>query len=262
LVALLPQHDEDGSIDASIAAQFAQIQQQHTQQTQKTEAQRPRLRQYTYGTDNSFNPAGYVVASPQDTEAAVTRRLMHDLRTLEPATKDVMPSAESTRPSSPVVQRSSGHARAAPSDHSEDDSSDDDDDRAHKRRKNHHSSQRGDSVGDATSQVHHKSITLSRNGKSRRSTQDDSSSRKRKSPSASQKALRENLTEEQKRNNHILSEQKRRNLIKSGFEELHDLVPELRNGGLSKSNVLMEAANFLDQLIKGNEACRRQLNAC
>lgn len=70
---------------------------------------------------------------------------------------------------------------------------------------------------------------------------------------ASQKPQRENLTEEQKRSNHILSEQKRRNLIKRGFDDLHDLVPEIRNGGLSKSGVLTEAANFLQQLIDDNK---------
>ena len=64
----------------------------------------------------------------------------------------------------------------------------------------------------------------------------------------------ENLTEEQKRNNHILSEQKRRNLIKQGFDDLHDLVPEIRNGGLSKSSVLTEAATFLETLIQDNIA--------
>ncbi|KAH8717048.1 hypothetical protein GQ44DRAFT_742123 [Phaeosphaeriaceae sp. PMI808] len=71
------------------------------------------------------------------------------------------------------------------------------------------------------------------------------------------KLQRENLTEEQKRSNHILSEQKRRNLIKRGFDELHDLVPEIRNGGLSKSSVLTEAANFLEKLIEENNNFRR-----
>jgi hypothetical protein len=66
---------------------------------------------------------------------------------------------------------------------------------------------------------------------------------------AAQKLQRENLSEQQK---HILSEQKRRNLIKRGFDDLHDLVPEIRNGGLSKSSVLMEAANFLDRLVREN----------
>ncbi|KAK8200530.1 uncharacterized protein BKA78DRAFT_238518, partial [Phyllosticta capitalensis] len=64
---------------------------------------------------------------------------------------------------------------------------------------------------------------------------------------------RENLTEEQKRSNHILSEQKRRNLIKNGFTELNELVPGLKAGGFSKSAMLMEAAKFLETMILGNQ---------
>jgi hypothetical protein len=75
------------------------------------------------------------------------------------------------------------------------------------------------------------------------------------------KPQRENLSEEQKRSNHILSEQKRRNLIKRGFDDLHDLVPEIRNGGLSKSGVLTEAANFLQLLIDDNKRYSKLLGA-
>ena len=64
---------------------------------------------------------------------------------------------------------------------------------------------------------------------------------------------RDNLTEAQKRSNHILSEQKRRNLIRQGFEELGELVPELRPGGFSKSAMLTQAALWLESLIRGNE---------
>lgn len=74
------------------------------------------------------------------------------------------------------------------------------------------------------------------------------------------KAARENLTEEQKRTNHILSEQKRRNLIKTGFDDLCSLVPELRGGGFSKSAVLLQAADYLDEVLKGNNELRQQLN--
>ncbi|CRG88946.1 hypothetical protein PISL3812_05981 [Talaromyces islandicus] len=74
------------------------------------------------------------------------------------------------------------------------------------------------------------------------------------------KAARENLTEEQKRTNHILSEQKRRNLIKTGFDELCSLVPELRGGGFSKSAVLLQAADYLDEVLKGNDVLKQQLN--
>jgi Helix-loop-helix DNA-binding domain len=74
------------------------------------------------------------------------------------------------------------------------------------------------------------------------------------------KPARENLTEEQKRTNHILSEQKRRNLIKQGFEELCSLVPELRGGGFSKSAMLIQAAEWLEDMLRGNEILKNQLS--
>jgi hypothetical protein len=70
---------------------------------------------------------------------------------------------------------------------------------------------------------------------------------------------RDNLTESQKRENHIHSEQKRRDLIRQGFEELCALVPELKAGGYSKSAVLVHAANYLDDLKKGNTRLRLYL---
>ena len=89
---------------------------------------------------------------------------------------------------------------------------------------------------------------------------DDHAGKKKRTSSAGQKPTRENLTEEQKRSNHILSEQKRRNLIKRGFDDLHDLVPEIRNGGLSKSSILVAAADFLDKIIQENDQHRQFLN--
>src|SRR5262249_16344917 len=94
--------------------------------------------------------------------------------------------------------------------------------------------------------------------KARRISTGDSAKRRRPSASTT-KPPRENLTDEQKRNNHIMSEQKRRDLIKRGFEQLHQLVPELRAGGLSKSSVLMEAAGFLEKVVQANGTMRRRL---
>ena len=74
------------------------------------------------------------------------------------------------------------------------------------------------------------------------------------------KHARENLTEEQKRNNHILSEQKRRNLIRQGFEDLCSLVPGLKGGGFSKSAMLTQAADWLEELLRGNEVLKAQLS--
>lgn len=81
----------------------------------------------------------------------------------------------------------------------------------------------------------------------------------RRSKASSTKPARENLTEEQKRTNHILSEQKRRNLIKQGFEELCNIVPQLQGGGYSKSTMLIQAANWLQDMLQGNELLKSQL---
>jgi hypothetical protein len=79
------------------------------------------------------------------------------------------------------------------------------------------------------------------------------------SAAATARAKRENLNDEQKRQNHIASEQKRRNQIRIGFEELHRLVPDLQEGGLSKSNVLMESAAFLENLVETNRKLKQRL---
>ncbi|ORY63989.1 uncharacterized protein BCR38DRAFT_301822, partial [Pseudomassariella vexata] len=62
--------------------------------------------------------------------------------------------------------------------------------------------------------------------------------KRRKSNANGSKPPRENLSDEQKRQNHILSEQKRRTLIKEGFEDLQEIIPNLKNGGYSKSAML------------------------
>jgi len=88
-----------------------------------------------------------------------------------------------------------------------------------------------------------------------------SPTKKTKSSPGLTKAQRENLSEEQKRNNHIHSEQKRRNLIKQGFEDLNRLVPELRVGGFSKSNMLIEAAKFMKRLREENDDLRAHMRS-
>ncbi|QLI67402.1 uncharacterized protein G6M90_00g050120 [Metarhizium brunneum] len=86
-------------------------------------------------------------------------------------------------------------------------------------------------------------------------------SRRRKSGVNGAKPARENLSEEQKRENHIRSEQKRRTLIKEGFDDLGELVPGLKGGGFSKSTTLAMAAEWLDELLLGNKALAMQVSA-
>ncbi|KAJ6781317.1 hypothetical protein PWT90_07095 [Aphanocladium album] len=81
----------------------------------------------------------------------------------------------------------------------------------------------------------------------------------RRRKSGINKGPRENLSEEQKRENHIRSEQKRRTLIKEGFDDLCELVPGLKGGGFSKSTMLSMAAEWLEQLLQGNQTLAAQL---
>ncbi|KAK0626094.1 hypothetical protein B0T14DRAFT_93529 [Immersiella caudata] len=72
---------------------------------------------------------------------------------------------------------------------------------------------------------------------------------------------RENLTDEQKRENHIKSEQKRRQMIAEGYSDLAKVTPGLDTGGLSKSLMLQTAGDFLERLLAGNDRLRAQLEA-
>ncbi|KAG8420310.1 hypothetical protein J3459_011215 [Metarhizium acridum] len=72
---------------------------------------------------------------------------------------------------------------------------------------------------------------------------------------------REKLTEQQRRRNHILHEKKRRALIKDGFDDLLNLVPDVKDRGLSKSAILLKAAEWLSSLICENKALRAQARA-
>ncbi|KAL7624372.1 hypothetical protein AAE478_005936 [Parahypoxylon ruwenzoriense] len=85
----------------------------------------------------------------------------------------------------------------------------------------------------------------------------DTPGKRRKSTANSAKAPRENLTDSQKRENHIKSEQKRRGAIKEGFDDLCEIVPNLKGGGYSKSTMLSLAGEWLEVLLKGNEELSR-----
>nr|POE46962.1 hypothetical protein CFP56_00294 [Quercus suber] len=67
---------------------------------------------------------------------------------------------------------------------------------------------------------------------------------------------RQNLSDEQKRENHIKSEQKRRNIIKQGYNDLNRMVPSLAGGrsGLSKAELLKEAIMYIEECVMGNKA--------
>jgi hypothetical protein len=84
--------------------------------------------------------------------------------------------------------------------------------------------------------------------------------KRRKSAASQPKPPRENLTDAQKRENHIKSEQKRRGAIKEGFDDLNYIVPTLQPGGYSKSTMLNMAGDWLEALIKDNEIMTDKLS--
>ncbi|KAI8985873.1 hypothetical protein BDB01DRAFT_786622 [Pilobolus umbonatus] len=73
------------------------------------------------------------------------------------------------------------------------------------------------------------------------------------------KPHKELLTEEEKRNNHIASEQKRRSMIRSGFKDLTEIVPTLKNINNSKSTVLFKAVDYIKYLDKRNRSLRDKI---
>ena len=254
LAALIPHYAEEGTLDAQLAAQWAANNVQH--QLHETEfapmLYQPHMkRTYSFGTDHSFNnPSGYAAPRPQEAEHQALRHLSSDMQRSQPAPQQLA-GANGNAATSPTRPSYSYRERPSDDEQSDEASSDDDDDgdRPAKKRKKSNRSVGKDSSG--------KNGTSGRSAPKNRKLSSVTESSKKKRSGSAQRLQRENLTEAQKRSNHILSEQKRRNLIKRGFDDLHDLVPEIRNGGLSKSSVLMEAANFLEKLIEENEAFRR-----
>ncbi|RSL57642.1 hypothetical protein CEP53_006432 [Fusarium sp. AF-6] len=214
--------------------------------------------EYQWGSDANFSRIqGYLPNSEKETAESLTKEQLKYLECFEPSQ-----SADNTRPSSPV------HTKIAPpqSRMAQAVKPPETDAPPRKRRKSRNSKEGPDE--DAQDETTTPKSNRRRKSKMERlgstssgPTEEVSTGKRRKSMANGAKATRENLTEEQKRENHIRSEQKRRTLIKEGFEDLCDLVPGLRGGGFSKSTMLTMAAEWLDDLLKGNEALTAQLAA-
>jgi hypothetical protein len=209
-----------------------------------------------WGSDTSFNaPEGFIPPITQRKEMA---KMDFPFQVMEENFIESPSSAENSRPASPSTSARPAPPGKAPSPKkrrftSHINYSDDEDTKPKTRRKNKFQNEDDDDDSPASAGT-----------KKRKSTKDspvsDQNPKRRKSTAAATaKAVRENLTEDQKRENHIKSEQKRRTLIREGFEDLGELVPGLRGGGFSKSAVLIMSADWLEDLIQGNEVLRQRL---
>lgn len=204
-----------------------------------------------WGSDTSFNASEAFV--PPITQRKEMAKMDYPFRVMEENFVESPSSAENTRPSSPSQppkplspkkRRFTGNINY----------DDDEYSKLQKRRKSKFQDEDDDED----------SASAGARNKKRQSSNDSPApelnhKRRKSSASGAAKAARENLTEDQKRENHIKSEQKRRTLIREGFEDLGELVPGLRGGGFSKSAVLTMSADWLEELILGNEALRQKL---
>jgi hypothetical protein len=212
-----------------------------------------------WGSDAGFGaPQGFVPPPSSENVAAAERSHMHLVeQAITLTAAPISSSAETTRASSPVRPHrldSLGHNNY-----------EDEDSRPRKRRRSRYKEEEDEEEDEAPP-----SATSSRpNLKKRKSfkkgsnqspvSESEQAHKRRKSNAPAPKPARENLTEDQKRENHIKSEQKRRTLIREGFEDLNELVPGLRGGGFSKSAVLIMAADWLEELMQGNEVLQARL---
>jgi hypothetical protein len=207
----------------------------------------PNPRLYDFGTDSSFDASGFKPSSEHERHGFREDRLTSELKLMKPINRTPDPSVPpspafmNVAPGMPSVGiNMSGMKRGR-------DDDDDDDDEPAKR-------MRGGSP--------------SRKGRQRRSSAPGAPLTKRHKRGSSNEdkmakdaagGRRDPLNDEQKRQNHIASEQKRRNQIREGFEELNKMVPDLREGGFSKSAVLVEVAGFAEKLVGCVGELRRRL---
>ena len=232
-----------------------------------------------YGSDNNFGAFGFVPPPGQKTEKQIQEALLGTLQGLEPQN-----SATNTQPSSPVSQKqkrhidtTSGGVQTPPTTSSGTRAHDDkaqvrlsEVTRPTKRQK---SQAKSSSIGGDQDEVETepgesnnlRSICRRRPSAPRRKNKSrlDSTSlpQTKSQPSHvdSYKPSRKNLSEAQKRENHIQSEKKRRDLIRLGYSQLSELVPSARGAGFTNRDVLDHSVEWLVSLMTGNERLELQL---
>ncbi|KAK6086772.1 BHLH family transcription factor [Seiridium cupressi] len=204
-----------------------------------------------WGSDRTFvGNQSFLAPSARETAQNIENQRMKCLDIFQPIN-----SATNTQPSSPLGSGNSSPVGGRSSKQNGQSSLSRDVDGSSKKRRKSDEGDEEDDIGASSS----KPVARKRKSKDNLNENSEASSsaapgkRRRKSNVNSSKPPRENLSEEAKRRNHIKSEQRRRHIIKDGFENLQEIVPNLKNGGYSKSTVLQMAADWLEELTKGNE---------
>ena len=220
-----------------------------------------------FGSDTSFQSHHFAPPPGSEDPKAVEGRIMKTLDQLENSG-----SAENTQPSSPILEKSrrdfrgpntssrnleldnitgpngEGTELVSPTE---------------KRRRKAKDEDLDSDSGDDDDDVEdlHRPAKKSKPNVKERTSIDSSKGNRRKSQSSDQKPARQNLTEGEKKLNHIKSEQKRRNQIKEGFSNLTTLMPDGVSASASKCAILTKAVQWMDELIAGNKKLKAQLDS-
>jgi hypothetical protein len=203
--------------------------------------------QFSFGTDQSFT-AGPFQPAPHETMEALSNGLIGHMACLQP---EGMADATSSSPrqngdGSPTKRKAEfpsngssleGFANAPK-----------------RRRKSRAQPNRDDNDNDADT-----SRAQGSNAPDASASPPVATSHRRRRSNAEPKAPRTNLTESQKRSNHIQSEKKRRNLIKEGYDDVSAIVPGVKGGGHSKSGALIVTFDFILSLIATKENLETKL---
>lgn len=235
-----------------------------------------------FGSDENFANSGFMPPPNLETEEHLTDKLLQSLDSFEAQTSATN-TAANTQPSSPIMPKSKRkssapnskpklpvHVNAAAN---EKDVGIAKKPKSTKRRKSKADVKAEEMVIDDEEDEWEE--PKPRRGKRQKSTSatnnasgsnsngpraEQANTQARGSQSADRKSGRENLTDEQRRSNHIHSEQKRRNAIKDGYDELIGFVPGLRAGGFSRSASMTQAVDWLKELMNSNAQLRVQLD--
>lgn len=169
-----------------------------------------------WGSDSNFVPAQAFVPPTHERKQIAALELSH-IKAVEEAFYETNKKLGSpnSRSSSPSL----GNQRI--------NTKEDADSRPIKRRKSNFQAELGDDSPASAGKLR-KQKTVKEEDTNSPSSKANQKRRKSSTANTAAKPTRENLTEEQKRENHIKSEQKRRTLIREGFEDLNNLVPGLR----------------------------------
>ncbi|KAI0484153.1 hypothetical protein GGR56DRAFT_11525 [Xylariaceae sp. FL0804] len=209
-----------------------------------------------WGSDSGFSRAQGFVPPAHESSEVIERRRMGALKVL-----GINKSAANTRAASPVANGTSstngvhnGHANNTPIKEEFDSVAP-----PRKRRKSKAKEEVEEEedltpvLTKAPARKRKSKVDLNGAAEASSSVSKDGSGKRRKSGVSGPKPPRENLTDAQKRENHIKSEQKRREAIRTGFEDLGRIVPNLKGSGYSKSTMLTIAGEWLESLISENE---------